>query len=325
MAISILCAPPGASREFFQKTLDSLHAHIAILEGDGSIVAVNAAWRLFARSNGLMEDFCGPGANYLRACDRATGACSEEAGQVADGIRDVVAGLREDFHLEYPCHSPTERRWFGVRVTRFAIDGETRVVVTHDNITRRKLAEIELHAANRLLALQASTDGMTGLANRRAFDRAIEHEWKGHGRARSPLSVALLDVDCFKQYNDHEGHLAGDECLRAVARSIGSSLRRDGDVAARYGGEEIAMILPHTRAEDAAGILLGVLRGVRAPAIPHPTSKVGRGIVTVSVGVATTIPEGDAPLAPFLDRADKALYEAKSLGRDRLIESPTTP
>ncbi len=168
-------------------------------------------------------------------------------------------------------------------------------------------------------------DLLTGrVGNRRAFDQAIEHEWKGHGRARSPLTVALLDVDGFKQYNDHEGHLAGDECLRAVARSIGSSLRRDGDLAARYGGEEIAMILPHTRAEDAAGILRGVLRGVRALAIPHPTSKVGRGIVTVSVGVATTIPEGDAPLAPFLDRADKALYEAKSLGRDRLIESPTT-
>ncbi len=324
MANSVLHAP-SASREFFQKTLDSLRAHIAILEGDGSIVAVNATWDHFARSNGLVGDFCGPGANYLRACDNAKGACSEEAEQVADGIRDVVAGRREDFSLEYPCHSPTERRWFSVRVTRFEIGGETRVVVTHDNITGRKLAELQVLEANRLLALQASTDGLTGLANRRAFDRAIELEWKAHGRARSPLTVALLDVDCFKQYNDHEGHLAGDECLRAVARAIGSSLRRDGDLAARYGGEEIAVILPHTRAEDAADILRGVLSGVRALAIPHPSSKVDRGIVTVSAGTATTIPRGDAPFAPFLDRADRALYEAKSLGRDRLIESPTSP
>lgn len=314
---------PLASREFFQKTLDSLRAHIAILNGDGGIVAVNAAWNHFARSHGLVEEFCGPGANYLRACDRATGECSEEAGEVADGIRGVVAGRGEDFYLEYPCHSPTERRWFSVRVTRFVIDDEIRVVVTHDNITRRKLAEIQVIESNRLLGLQANTDALTGLSNRRAFDRDIEREWKAHGRARSPLTVALLDVDCFKQYNDNEGHLAGDDCLRSVARAIGAGLRRDGDLAARYGGEEFAVILPHTPAEDGSGVLLRVLESARALAIPHPTSKVGRGIVTLSVGVATTIPEGADPLAPFLDRADKALYEAKSLGRDRLVESPT--
>jgi len=314
-----------ASREFFQKTLDSLQAHIAILEGNGNIVAVNAAWDHFARSNGLVEDFCGPGANYLRACDRASGECSEEAGEVADGIRDVVARRREDFYLEYPCHSPTQKRWFSVRVTRFEIDGETRVVVTHDNITQRKLAETHVLEVNCLLALQASTDGLTELANRRAFDTAIGRAWEDHGRARSPLTVALLDVDCFKQYNDHEGHLAGDECLRAVARAIRSSLRRTGDLAARYGGEEFAVILSHTRAEDASGVLLRVLQGVRALAIPHPTSRVGRGLVTVSAGFATTTPDGFALLAPFLNRADKALYLAKSLGRDRVIQAPTPP
>src|SRR4051794_16210300 len=98
-------------KEFFQKTLDSLLLSIAILEEGGTIIAVNALWNTFARENGLEEARCGPGANYLLVCDRATGDNAEEASLVAGGIRDVIAGRRPDFYLEYPCHSPTESRW----------------------------------------------------------------------------------------------------------------------------------------------------------------------------------------------------------------------
>src|SRR5688572_8116725 len=90
---------------FFQKTLDSLRAHVAVLTEDGTIVAVNDTWNRFASSNGLAHEFCGPGANYLLSCDRATGECSEEAPVVAAGIRDVIAHRQEHFYLEYPCHS----------------------------------------------------------------------------------------------------------------------------------------------------------------------------------------------------------------------------
>ena len=165
------------SSEFFQKTLDCLHSHIAILKDDGTIIAVNATWNKFAISNGLAAEFCGPGANYLRSCDEASGDCSEGAKTVADGIRDVIANRREFFDLEYPCHSPTEQRWFCVRITRFEIDHSVRVVVTHDNITQRKRAEFEVKDANRLLGLIA-TDGLTGIANRRSFDGVFEQEWK---------------------------------------------------------------------------------------------------------------------------------------------------
>ena len=135
--------------EFLQKTLDSLRSHIAILNEDGAIIAVNAPWNRFATSNGLAEQFCGRGANYLDSCDQATGDCSEEAANVASGIRDVIAKRQEYFYLEYPCHSPSEQRWFSVRTTRFEIAGSPYIVVAHDAITERKLADFKLQDANR--------------------------------------------------------------------------------------------------------------------------------------------------------------------------------
>jgi len=310
------------TREFFQKTLDSLRSHVAILDRDGTILAVNSTWREFAIRNGLEVDLCGPGADYIRACDRATGDCSEEAGLVADGIRGVIAKRLGDFSLDYPCHSPTERRWFTVRVTRFEVAGAIHVVVTHDDITARKLAELQVLEANRLLEFQAATDGLTEIANRRSFDRTLALEWKRHERAGATLSVALLDVDSFKLYNDHRGHLAGDDCLKAVALEIRAHLRRPGDFAARFGGEEFVVILPQTGAGGAAWVLGQILAGVRDLAIPHPATPLPGGVVTVSIGSATTIPSRDGDASEFLNRADRALYEAKARGRDRLVEAP---
>jgi diguanylate cyclase (GGDEF)-like protein len=305
--------------EFFQKTLDSLRSHIAVLNEDGTILAVNAAWKHFASANGLAEQFCGTGANYLRSCDQATGECSDEAANMASGIRDVIAKRQEHFYLEYPCHSPSEQRWFSVRVTRFEIDASPCVVVTHDAITLRKLAEFKVQEANRLLQLQVATDGLTGVANRRSFDRTLEQEWKRHDRTQLPLSLAMLDVDCFKQFNDQHGHLAGDDCLKAVAQVIQSIMLRPGDFVARYGGEEFAIILPNTNRTGAATVLTTALRRVRKLAISHSSSNVIRGIVTVSIGCATAIPgENDLP-SNLLHQADQALYEAKANGRDQLI------
>jgi diguanylate cyclase (GGDEF)-like protein len=305
--------------EFFQKTLDSLRSHIAVLNEDGTILAVNAAWKHFASGNGLAEQFCGTGVNYLRSCDQATGECSDEAANMASGIRDVIAKRQEHFYLEYPCHSPSEQRWFSVRTTRFEIAGSTYIVVAHDDITERKLADFKLQDANRLLQLQAATDGLTGVPNRRSFDRMLEQEWKRHDRTQSPLSLAMLDVDCFKQFNDQHGHLAGDDCLKAVADVIRSNLHRPGDFVARYGGEEFAIVLPNTDTAGAATVLETVLRSVRELAISNSASKVRRGTVTVSIGCAMAIPAKKDLPTDILHWADQALYEAKANGRDRLI------
>ncbi len=308
-----------SSGEFFQKTLDCLRSHIAILDQDGTIVAVNTTWNKFAASNGLAEKFCGPGANYLRSCDQAEGECSEEAQVVANGIRDVIARRREYFYLEYPCHSPSEQRWFSVRITRFDFSGAVQVVVAHDNITQRKLAEVEVEEANRLLVDLAATDGLTGIPNRRSFDMVLEREWKRSQRTQSPITVALVDIDCFKQFNDLQGHLVGDDCLKSVAQSLQSRLVRTGDFVARYGGEEFAIILPITEDSGAMPLLEDVLQRVRGLSISHPASMVARGIVTVSIGCASTSPGQEDRPESLLRQADHALYEAKTNGRDQLM------
>ena len=145
----------ATSREselFARSTLDSLSAHIAIIDESGTIVAVNKAWRDFAHANAVSGQNYAEGANYLRVCDSATGEYSEEANPFAQGIRSVLSGEHEKFQLEYPCQSPSERRWFIARVTRFPAGGPSRAVVAHENITERKLAEETLQESEATLS-----------------------------------------------------------------------------------------------------------------------------------------------------------------------------
>lgn len=318
-AVKVLSDQATAAR-FFQLTLDALLAHIAILRADGTIIAVNAAWNIFATQNGLAESACGPGVNYLEACVRACGPYSEEAPLVARGIEDVRLGRVSYFQLEYPCHSPTEQRWFSVRVTRFLLGSEIKIVVSHDNITERKLAEIRLCEVNRLLEAQATTDSLTGVRNRRYFDEALAQEWERHTRSRSPLSLLLLDIDLFKKYNDSFGHLAGDDCLREVAQTIRSSVSRPGDLAARYGGDEFAVILPQTDHAGSLAVAGIVARRLKDKRLPHPASEIGQ-FVTMSIGCSTMVPTRGVLMSEILERADKALYQAKADGRDRFVHS----
>jgi PAS domain S-box-containing protein len=150
------------SKLFLQSTLDALSAHIAILDEQGTVVAINAAWRQFARQNSFLGSNYGIGANYLALCESAVGECAAEASGVAKGIRTVMAGQCSEFLLEYSCHSPHEQRWFMVRVTRFGGGGPARVVVAHENITARKLAEEELQWKTAFLEAQvgSSIDGI---------------------------------------------------------------------------------------------------------------------------------------------------------------------
>jgi|GEM_PF-1205000 len=135
------------AHQFLQATIDALASHIAILDERGQIIAVNARWRLFAEANGYAGSNYGLGLNYLEICEAATGPDAEEAPMVAEGIREVMAGQRNQFYLEYPAHNPLERRWFGVRVTHFQDAEATWLVVTHEDVTERRLAEEALRAS----------------------------------------------------------------------------------------------------------------------------------------------------------------------------------
>jgi diguanylate cyclase (GGDEF)-like protein len=175
-----------------------------------------------------------------------------------------------------------------------------------------------LHEVNRSLELQATLDGLTGIANRRRFDIVLDAEWRRHERGQLPLSVLLIDVDLFKQYNDELGHLAGDDCLREIACAIQSSVGRAGDIVARYGGEEFAVILPDTDLHASIWIAEEIRRGVERLRIRHPHSLFNR-YLTISVGVTTCVPLREGYCKDFLHNADLALYRAKANGRNQSV------
>ncbi len=162
----------------------------------------------------------------------------------------------------------------------------------------------------------ADQDPLTGLANRRHLDQVLDMEWNRNLRHGRPLSLIMADVDFFKLYNDTYGHKAGDECLRTVAAVLKSFARRPGDLAARYGGEEFLLVLSEAPAEDAARLAEEVRTAVKALGLPHRASKV-EPVVTVSLGVATAIPNVDSDPGSLLQAADQAMYQAKRDGRNK--------
>lgn len=193
----------------------------------------------------------------------------------------------------------------------------------------RLAAEEALTEAAHKLELAANTDGLTGLSNRRRFDEALQTEWRRSARERTPLSLLLLDVDRFKAFNDRYGHQAGDDCLRAVAAAVGACARRPGDLAARYGGEELAMVLPGTDEEGAAHLAELVRSAVEALGLQHEDNGECGGVVTVSVGCATLSPQPisspDTASRTLLKEADRMLYEAKRGGRNRVAALAREP
>jgi diguanylate cyclase (GGDEF)-like protein len=160
----------------------------------------------------------------------------------------------------------------------------------------------------------ALLDGLTGIANRRQFDSAIERDWRRSIREQTPLSLLMIDVDNFKAYNDANGHQHGDDVLVLIARSIADNIVRSSDLAARYGGEEFAVILLSTDTEDATIVAERLRRSVLALGIPHVASSCG--VITISVGIASTLPSRADGWHDFVRVADEALYAAKGAGRN---------
>ncbi|MBT9455896.1 MAG: diguanylate cyclase [Burkholderiaceae bacterium] len=177
---------------------------------------------------------------------------------------------------------------------------------------------VALEAANAQLATLSFTDGLTRLPNRRRFDETLEAEFARHRRSGTQLSLIMLDIDHFKAFNDTYGHVAGDECLRAVGGAIAKLVNRSSDLAARFGGEEFAVILPETEAPGAAQLAERLRAGIEALQIPHANSLVAP-VVTVSLGVVTVLPAKLSNPLEALSLADALLYQAKSGGRNRVV------
>ncbi len=197
-----------------------------------------------------------------------------------------------------------------------AIKNDRGETVQYSGILRDVTEQEKLEETLRMLS---STDGLTGLANRRSFDEAIREEWRRAQRLGYPIAIIMADIDYFKKFNDTYGHVEGDECLKKVGSVLKNAVRRAGDLAARYGGEEFVLILPMTDAKEVAQIAEAIRKNVEVLKIPHESSDAGE-CVTLSMGAVSVTPHRDMSVNDFITLADKTLYEAKRSGRNRVVD-----
>lgn len=186
------------------------------------------------------------------------------------------------------------------------------------DISERKRTEQKLIDMQKELEELSFKDGLTGVANRRRFDAIMELEWANARRNRQPLSLIMLDIDYFKQYNDHYGHLEGDQCLKQVARTLGAAATRARDFVARFGGEEFVLVLPETDESAALKLAERCRELISNERIAHLQSPID-ALLTASMGVGTTIPAHGDELLSFVETVDKRLYQAKQLGRNTIV------
>ena len=185
------------------------------------------------------------------------------------------------------------------------------------DISERKKAEEKILQMQAELETLSYRDSLTGLANRRMLDTLLEVEWSKARALRHPLTLVLIDIDCFKQYNDFYGHLQGDECLRRVARVLDAGSSRTRDLCARFGGEEFILVLPETDEAAALKVAERCRKLLAKEAIPHLRSQPAN-VVTTSMGLGTIVPGAHDEIRNFIELVDRRLYQAKADGRDRI-------
>jgi diguanylate cyclase (GGDEF)-like protein/PAS domain S-box-containing protein len=253
---------------------------------------------------------------------------SDDRHVLATAIESVSRGEREPSRISRFQRPDGEVVWLEtcLRVVLDPLSGKPEsLTATARDITERKFAEEQHADERRELQGLAFRDSLTGLFNRRYFDRELKLQWEQAARAGndSVAAVVMVDVDAFKSYNDHYGHQRGDECLRTVAQAIASSAAHLTDRVARYGGEEFALVLEDTDWETALAVAESVRQDVERLRIPHPVS--AAGIVTVSLGVAAQRPGDSGDASGLVAAADRALYSAKRLGRNQTCIATQAP
>ncbi|MCU7812532.1 MAG: sensor domain-containing diguanylate cyclase [Candidatus Thiodiazotropha sp. (ex Notomyrtea botanica)] len=298
------------SYDFLNSILDSITHHIAVIDHRGLILYVNQSWIQFGKENDYADSPNWVGRNYLEACDISSAMGDHFGIEASEGIRNVINREREDFYYEYPCDSPTEKRWFLMRIVPFELEGKRFYVISHSNITERKQAE------NKILELSRA-DSLTGLSNRRYFDEYFINEWNRCTRAQVPLTLAIIDIDYFKLFNDSYGHYTGDDCLKSISSVLQSYTKRPSDLCARYGGDEFMIIYGNTSLDESLVLILKLMDAIRKLEIPNPNAPTGPS-VTVSIGLATAYPEMETNEEDLIRAADRLLYTAKNEGRDSI-------
>ncbi|AZQ84535.1 diguanylate cyclase [Colwellia sp. Arc7-635] len=298
------------SYKFLSLVLDAITENIVVIDDAGEIQFVNKTWSEFGDNNACMIGDSWKGVNYIDECDKAAAMGDEFGAQASEGIKSVIAHEQENFYFEYPCHSPDEKRWFMMRVTPFQSENSHYFVISHQNITERKLAEEQVSKLARI-------DGLTDIANRRTFDDFLHQEWKRCSRLNKPICLAIVDLDHFKLLNDTYGHQCGDECLVKIGELLKEFANRPSDICARYGGEEFALVWGDTSIAQAKKISDQLLKKIANLNIMNSESPTER-YLTASIGLAEVVPARGSEESGLVSKADSELYKAKECGRNRV-------
>lgn len=288
-------------RDFSETLIQSSPTFIVTIDADGRTRMMNKA----------MLDTIGYSASEVIGMDYLATFVPEDERAILSGTFETIvemdAPTLNENHILCKDGSQILVEWRGRPVHRKNGDFDFFFGVGVD-ITERKKAET-------LLRKHSLEDGLTGLANRRQFDQVLEKEWQRAVRDNKSLSLVMVDVDHFKKYNDLYGHQQGDECLRLIGQCLKAIFRRPADLIARYGGEEFVAILPDTESDGSAKIAESIRKLVLT--LNHPTME-EHGPVSISLGVATICPDADSTATGLVEKADQALYQAKSQGRNRV-------
>ncbi len=296
------------SKEFFKLILDTISEHIVVINKLGDIIFVNRSWQAFGVENNGHCDTQWQKQNYLATCKSAAIQGDEFGIKALTGLKKVINEQLAEFYLEYPCHSDTEKRWFMMHAVPLKYDAQHFVVISHLNITERKLAEQKVQELARI-------DGLTQIANRRYFDDFYEQEWSRCMRLKLPISVAMIDFDHFKSINDNYGHIVGDICLKEAAKILQNYTHKPAELCARYGGEEFITVLGNTHSLQAQMLLARFMTKLKELKVPELTGH----SLTVSIGLATLLPSKTDNTMQLIKMADNALYQAKLTGRNKLV------
>lgn len=300
---------------FLKLVLDTMPEQVVVINKEGDIVFINKGWQNFGEEND-----CSCGAwekeNYLFTCKKAADNGDEIGVRALEGINAVINEQQDDLYLEYPCHSDDEKRWFMMRVVPFKLNTDFYYVITHQNITERKLAEEEVQQL-------ANIDGLTDIFNRGYFDSFLEQEWNRCKRLNMPLSLAIIDLDDFKLLNDTYGHQQGDECLKQVAAILEQYTKRPSDICARFGGEEFALVYGNTSSEQATTVINAIVEQLKQLNICNELSLPSKTL-TVSIGLASVVPCSDYTIESMIKEADDLLYKAKATGKNLLCVADLT-
>jgi diguanylate cyclase (GGDEF)-like protein/PAS domain S-box-containing protein len=243
--------------------------------------------------------------------------------QLVKGFIESLSSSNRSVTCEYMTrHKDGHYIWVETQLNFIVDSPETsaEIVGIVRDVSRRKEAEEHLVAANAQLKALSETDMLTGVANRRKFDETFERERRRAQRNGAHLSALFIDIDKFKLYNDSYGHAAGDACIRTIAQTLSTALKRPADLVGRYGGEEFAVVLPDTSAENASNVAETLRHAVSELKLKHDAGP--EGIVTISVGVAGAKLDGRSDGTRLLAAADEALYRAKAGGRNRVCVAP---